>query len=147
MKRDIRIERVFHHPPAKVWRAIADREAIAAWLMKNDFEPRVGHRFQLRDRPRPGWDGVCNCEVLVCDPERKLSYSWVGGPLDTVVTWTLEPVPEGTRLVLEHTGFTGLFAVAISHMMGRGWKKMLDRRLDTIIAADGGWSAAIPARC
>lgn len=30
----------------------------------NDFEPRIGHRFQFRTEPAPGFDGVVNCEVL-----------------------------------------------------------------------------------
>jgi len=43
MKRDLRFEAVYDHPIERVWRAITDSQAIAQWLMKNDFEPRVGH--------------------------------------------------------------------------------------------------------
>jgi uncharacterized protein YndB with AHSA1/START domain len=38
----------YPHPPEKVWRALTDPQAIAQWLMKNNFEARVGHKFQFR---------------------------------------------------------------------------------------------------
>lgn len=100
MTRNLAFERIYPHPPERIWLAIADRRALAAWLMENDFEPRVGHRFQFRTRPRPGFDGVIDCEVIEVDEPRRLAYTWQGGWMrrPTTVTWTLEPVPEGTRL-------------------------------------------------
>jgi uncharacterized protein YndB with AHSA1/START domain len=80
MRRDLRIEKVYPHPPAKVWRAITTREALAEWLMENDFELKVGHRFQFRTEPAPGFDGIVNCEVLEIEEERRLRY--LGGWAD-----------------------------------------------------------------
>jgi uncharacterized protein YndB with AHSA1/START domain len=137
MKRDIVIEKLLAHPPERVWRALTDSRVIAEWLMENDFEPRVGHKFQFRDRPRPGWDGIAHCEVLTCEAPRKLSYSWRGGPIDTVLTLTLEPAAGGTRLLLEHRGFAGLPAVMVSFMMGAGWKKILRKRFPELVARLG----------
>ena len=54
-----------------MWRAITDPESIAAWLMRNDFAPVVGHRFRFHTEPRPGFDGVVHCEVLEVDEPRK----------------------------------------------------------------------------
>ena len=124
MKRDLRFEAVYPFPPEDVWQAIADPEAMAEWLMQNDFRPVVGHKFQFRAPPQPGWDGIVNCEVLEVDPPRLLSYKWVsaGGAVDTVLRWTLTAVPEGTNLVLEHTGFRGAKAIMISFILGSGWK-------------------------
>jgi uncharacterized protein YndB with AHSA1/START domain len=48
MNRDLRFEVTYPHPPEKVWRALTDPQAIAQWLMKNNFEARVGHKFQFR---------------------------------------------------------------------------------------------------
>jgi hypothetical protein len=40
------------------------------------------------------------------EQHKRLRYSWRGGPLDTVVTWTLEETPSGgTLLRLEQSGF------------------------------------------
>jgi len=37
---------------------------MADWLMPNDFQPRLGHKFQFRTKPAPGFDGIVNCEVV-----------------------------------------------------------------------------------
>ena len=39
------------------------------------------------------------------DEPNKLSYTWVGGPIDTIVTWTLKEEDGTTYLHLEQTGF------------------------------------------
>lgn len=106
---EIMVEAYYSHSPERVWRALTDPDELEAWLMENDFEPRVGHRFQFRDEPKPGWDGVVDCKVLKVEEPRRLSYSWRGDEErePTVVTFTLEPRDGGTRLQLEHTGFSG----------------------------------------
>jgi uncharacterized protein YndB with AHSA1/START domain len=123
------IEYEFPHPPGKVWRALTESGLIASWLMPNDFRPEVGHRFTFRTRPAPGFDGIVHCEVLIVEPNRRLSYSWRGGSperggygaeLDTVVTWTLEPILGGTRLRLDHDGFTP-DKEATFNILKQGW--------------------------
>jgi uncharacterized protein YndB with AHSA1/START domain len=52
MKRDIKLEAFYPYPPERVWRAVADGKAMAKWLMPNDFEPTIGHKFQFRTQPR-----------------------------------------------------------------------------------------------
>jgi uncharacterized protein YndB with AHSA1/START domain len=78
-------------------------------MMKNDFEPTVGRRFQFRADPMPNWDGVVDCEVLVVDPLKTLSYNWgTGGAesgLQWVVLWTLTPADGGTHVRMEQSGF------------------------------------------
>lgn len=39
------------------------------------------------------------------DEPYKLSYTWVGGPINTTVTWTLKQEDGITYLHLEQTGF------------------------------------------
>jgi uncharacterized protein YndB with AHSA1/START domain len=46
-----------------------------------------------------------SCRILEIDALRKLSYTWVVGDIDTVVTFTLTPTASGTRLSLEQSGF------------------------------------------
>jgi uncharacterized protein YndB with AHSA1/START domain len=141
MKRDLRLERVYPQAPDRVWRALTDRERLSRWLMETDFEPTLGHAFTFRSKPRPGWDGITYCHVTELDPPKTLAYTWRGGPgkdkpnsLDTIVRFTLVPEGTGTRLVLEHTGFTGFAAVAISVIMKSGWAKMMRRTLADEIA-------------
>ena len=103
--RTLVIERVFQHPPEKLWRALTENPLIAQWLMKSDFEPVVGRKFQFRSEPMPQWDGVIDCEVQIVDPIKQLSYTWNALGLESVVLWTLTPAESGTHLRMEHSGF------------------------------------------
>jgi uncharacterized protein YndB with AHSA1/START domain len=125
-------------PPEKVWRALTEPELLAAWLMPNDIRPTVGHRFTFRAQPIGGWDGVVQCEVLEAQPYERLVYSWRGGGdapamrLDTRVTWTLAPTASGTRLRLEHSGFTAANAFAFDSM-SKGWRGKLAERIRQVL--------------
>lgn len=136
MRRNLTYERVYPYTPEQVWAALTDPAALAEWLMENDFQPRVGHRFTFRTRTAPGFDGIVYCEVTAVDKPRRLAYTWQGGPMKqpTNVIWTLEPVAEGTRLRLEHSGFEGLAGIAISFLLGSGWGSMLRTTLPDYLA-------------
>ena len=130
-------ERMMPHPPEKVWRALTQPALIAQWLMQNDFEPKVGHRFSFRAQPQPGWSGVVNCEVKIVEPLRRLVYTWGDGTesdggLRTVVTWTLAPEAGGTRLRMEQSGFR-LDDEANYRGAGYGWRRFL-AGLERVIA-------------
>jgi uncharacterized protein YndB with AHSA1/START domain len=103
--RTLVIEREMPHPQEKVWRALTEGQLIGEWLMKNDFQPVVGHRFTFRATPVPNWNGVIDCEVLVVDPMTRLSYGWGSMGLESVVAWTLTPTTGGTHVRMEHSGF------------------------------------------
>lgn len=133
MKRDLKFEATYPHPPEKVWRALTDSKAIAQWLMPNDFEAKLGHKFMFTSKPQPGWDGKTYCEVIELDPPRCLAYTWRGGPIDTVVRWRLEPTAEGTRLFLEHAGFKGIKALMVSAIMGSGWKGIVSKHILAVL--------------
>ena len=94
------IEREIPHPPAKIWRALTQPHLLEEWLMKNDFEAVVGHRFNLR----ADW-GVVDCQVLAVEPNTALSYTWAAYGLKSIVTWTLTPTSTGTHLRMEQSGF------------------------------------------
>lgn len=139
MSRAIALEQDYPYPPARVWRALTDSKALAGWLMPNDFVPRVGHKFRFDVGPQRGWRGFVDCEVLEADEPRRLSYTWQGDAKQppTVVTWTLEPIPGGTRLRLRHSGFRGLSGLVDWFILGRGWKGMLRKRLAAVLAGLG----------
>ena len=95
------------HPPEKVWRALTDPRLLAEWLLPViDFELARGAAFTFRTQPVGGWDGIVNCRMLEIDAPRRLSYAWVVGNMDTVVTFTLTPTATGTHMLLVQSGFT-----------------------------------------
>jgi len=103
--RSVVIEREMAHPPEKIWRALTEGPLIEQWLMANDFEPVAGHRFTLRATPVPGWNGMIECEVLVVEPNARLTYSWVTLGMENTVTWMLTPTVGGTHVRMEQAGF------------------------------------------
>lgn len=107
MLRDLKLNVFYPYSPERVWQVITNRRALAAWLMDNDFEPRIGHKFRFQPQPQQGIEDTIYCEVIELDEPRSLSYTWRGGFIGkpTVVTWRLVPVDGGTQLQLEHTGF------------------------------------------
>lgn len=141
----IKREILLPQSPEQVWRAIADRAALAEWMFPNDFEPRVGHLFTFRvpGNPQANFDGLTvRCEVRECEPPRRLVFSWsAGGPVvETRVSFRLEPEGAGTRLFFEHSGFD------LSHPFGEqafrgaefGWAKMFGRLADVVAGQRGG---------
>jgi uncharacterized protein YndB with AHSA1/START domain len=94
------IERELPYPPEKIWRALSQPRLLEEWLMKNDFAPVVGHRFNLR----ADW-GAVDCQVLTVEPNRTLAYTWCAYGLESIVTWTLTPSSTGTHLRMEQSGF------------------------------------------
>jgi uncharacterized protein YndB with AHSA1/START domain len=99
------IEREVPHPQEKVWRALTEGQLIEQWLMKNEFKPVVGHQFQFRSTPVPGWNGVIESQVLAVEPTSRLSYSWGTMGMESVVSWTLTATEGGTHLRMEQSGF------------------------------------------
>jgi uncharacterized protein YndB with AHSA1/START domain len=96
-----------HHRPEKVWRALTEPALLSQWLLPvADLALEQGVAFTFTAPPQPGWDGIVNCRMREVDPLRKLSYSWAVGDMDTVVTFSLTPTPNGTRLSLVQSGFT-----------------------------------------
>src|SRR5665213_4422961 len=45
-------------------------------LIRNDFQPIIGHRRSFRATQLPYWNGATDCEVLVVAPNRRLAYGW-----------------------------------------------------------------------
>jgi uncharacterized protein YndB with AHSA1/START domain len=117
--RSVIIERELPHKPEKIWRALTQGHLIAEWLMQNDFQPAVGHRFKLR----ADW-GAVDCRVIEVEPHRALSYSWEAYGLETIITWTLTPTSTGTNLRMEQSGFRPDQAQAY-HGARAGWQKFL----------------------
>ncbi len=127
------IERVFAHPPEKLWRALTQPHLLEEGLMKNDFAPVVGHRFNRRGE----WGGVLDCEVLAIEPLETLSYTWNFASddpafnLTSVVTFTLTPTRIGTHLRVEHSGFRTDQRQAFGGA-GAGWREFFGKLEDLL---------------
>jgi uncharacterized protein YndB with AHSA1/START domain len=98
--RSVVIERELPHSVEKVWRALTQGPLLEEWLMKNNFEPVVGHRFEFR----ADW-GAVEGQVLSIEPHKALSYTWEAFGLKSVVNFTLTATHAGTHLRVEQAGF------------------------------------------
>ena len=134
--RSVVVEREMPHPPEKIWRALTQPHLIEEWLMKNDFKPAVGHRFNLRGE----WGGVLDCEVLVVEPNKTLSYTWnfahedAAFNLKSVVTFTLTPTKAGTLLRMEQVGLPAGSEAGL---------RRRQRRMAAVLREAGGGSGAV----
>jgi uncharacterized protein YndB with AHSA1/START domain len=122
--RSLVIEKEMPHPPEKVWHALTQGPLIKEWLMDNDFQPVVGHKFNFRSTPVPNWDGVIASQVLVVEPNKKLSYSWGTMGMESVVVWTLQATSGGTLLRMEQSGFASDQDAAYKGA-NYGWRKFM----------------------
>lgn len=106
MYQSIKLERLYPHSIDQVWFGLTNRSALKHWLMENNFEPMLGHRFQFFLKSEFELEATIYCEVLTLDFPTQLSYTWREQWMDqpSIVTWTLESVGNGTRLQLCHSG-------------------------------------------
>lgn len=118
------------HPPEKVWRALTSRDELRRWAPYG----------ASRDLAGPGavtlvmLDGDAETQelagtVLRHDPPRLLEHAFG----DDVLSWRLEPIGDGTRLVLRHT-----FADRDddwSSALAAGWHLCLDAA-DALLAGE-----------
>jgi uncharacterized protein YndB with AHSA1/START domain len=128
------IDMFYPQPVGQVWAALTSSQALEAWLMPNDFEPRLGHRFTFHTTPDQSWDGIVHCEIVALDRLRRIAYTWrsPSSHLDTLVTFTIEPAEGGTHLRLEHSGFAsgGKAGLTVRDLLASGWKsRVLPERL------------------
>ena len=145
------VEKVLPYTPERIWRTLTQSDRIAKWLMPNDFEAAVGHRFTFCTKPMGDWDGIVHCEVLQCASPRVLRYSWKGGSdsnpaygsrLNSEVTWTLTPVEGGTHVKMVHDGFVFPGNRFAYEAMSPGWGRVMDAIARVTSEADVGGTRA-----
>ena len=143
-RQDIVVDEVFPHAPEVVWKTLTTPELMGRWLsmQPTGFEPRKGNRFTYQTTPAGEWNGVIQCEVLEVIPNERLVYTWRGGHeanvgygsrLETVVTWTLSKVENGTRVHLVHSGFVRPRKDTAFKNMSVGWTKVVEK-IDAVAA-------------
>ena len=138
----LQIERsiVLRAPRSRVWRALTDKDQFASWFrmtVTGDFVP--GGRATLMTT-HPSFQGLAfPLYVQHKEPESFFSWRWLPGEAFkhsqdesqmTEVAFTLEDVPEGTRLTVKETGFDHI-ALAVRKKAhesnSEGWAIQLER--------------------
>ena len=112
----IRKEVRLHAPVGRVWRALTDAKEFGSWFgveMRDAFVPDATARGRIT---HPGYEHL-TMELVVdrMEPERVFSYRWHPYAIDpnvdysgepmTLVVFELEPVEDGTLLIVTETGF------------------------------------------
>jgi len=132
-----RIEKVIDlkAPVARVWRALTDHEEFGAWFRVRLDGPFMAGQVSRGNITYPGKEHL-RWEVVVqaMEPERRFSFTWHPYAVDpkvdysqepsTLVEFTLEPIPTGTRLRIVESGFDKLPAhrrAEAFRMNDRGW--------------------------
>lgn len=92
----VRFERHLPQPPAEVWRAITDHEALKSWfpcdMVSDEWKVGATLSFPFRENEGPTLTGT----VLECEEPRVLAYTWG----EETLRFELTPEPAGgTRLV------------------------------------------------
>src|SRR5262245_11273937 len=100
--------------PERVFQALASDEIIHWWVRPGVFnttewtgDVRVGGHWRTAGLFR-GEPYVLEGDYIKIDPPRELVHTYgVGTPWGpTTVTYILEPIASGTRIMLDHSGFT-----------------------------------------
>jgi hypothetical protein len=103
-----------------VWQVLTDRRALADWMMENDFEPKLGHKFRFYNPLLPGFTTTIQCEVVELEKPTRLVYTWQESSTaePSLVIWTLTTVAGGTQLRLRHHQYRCTTAVGSINRSG-----------------------------
>lgn len=132
----LRLERTYPAPIDKVRKALTDATLLARWFAPGDMtaevhacDATIGGQYEIsmHGKSPEGEDGTYTCTGTfqeLTDRRVAMTFNWTAEPLpnDTLLSFDLEEVPEGTKLVLNHTGFP-VKEAAIMHT--EGWEGCL----------------------
>jgi uncharacterized protein YndB with AHSA1/START domain len=106
---EVERETILEAEPDRVWEALTDDELLSDWFAERArIDPWEGGEveFDCDDGERRG-------TVQRVDEERELAFTWSRhGEGESLVTFSLEPVEIGTRLVVVERALDGPVAMA-----------------------------------
>ena len=124
------LDQFIRKSPTRVWAALTTPEQLGKWWAPGDIKPEVGYTFTM---DMFEW-GKVKCQVLEAVEPELLVYTFA----DWTLTWRLVPEGDGTRLVLEQSGFD--FSKPHHRQawegMGSGWKSTILPKLATVAEED-----------
>lgn len=129
----LQVERTFDAPPAAVWKALTDPEALREWYFEiPNFRAEPGCEFGFVVE-HEGNVFFHLCRVTKVVPEKELAYTWryEGQPGDSLVTFSLHPEGAKTRLRVTHRGIETFPPTAEYRRSNfhRGWTSLLGSSL------------------
>ena len=141
----VRIERVLHAPPDRVFHAFLDAKLLRQWIAPDDLDvdrvtvdARVGGRLEVWHSRDGVSTGRFEGRFVKIDPPRELVYRWAfvgtepekGEYYDTLVTVQLRAEGDGqTKVSVVHERLAELRRAAphIYHRLEAGWENCLDK--------------------
>lgn len=108
-------------PRETVWAFLTDKDKLATWFHPAEADLATGEDYGLVH------DGekVCWGKVVEMTPPTRLVTTFTVKPLDgvmTTVSWTLDEVPGGTLLTMEHAGLEAAGAnLGLMQALDAGW--------------------------
>ena len=132
---------VINAEQARVWQAITEAAQISQWFdgsMKWEFKPAAGEKMTFT------YDGkvIGYGKVVAAEPMTHFAFHWTsepGNPVESLVTFRLETVAEGTRLTITEAGFEALpenVRQKRYDMNSEGWGITLDHLTAYLQATD-----------
>lgn len=132
----LRLEKVLHAPPERVFGAFVDPEQLPSWFGPAGFTARglhdvavQGSDFRIAMQPPEGDAFHIRGTFGALEAPRRVEFTFVYEEPDpddqeTLVTATFEPVGQGTRVVLEQGPFKTAERLALHR---DGWTDSLER--------------------
>lgn len=112
-----------------VWAYLTEPEKLAIWFHKPKRVLKTGDAYEMFGTT--SGDKLMWGKVIRADPPEHLEYTFTITPMGEAVStvkWTLEEVPGGTRLSLEHSGLPqGAEAFALTLALDKGWDDHISR--------------------
>ena len=102
------VTRVVAAPLQDVWRCLTAPDCFKVWWQEHlTFEPRLGGRFSAPFVDPSGKGRSVTAEVTAYHPPKGFVMVWADAAwdFDTVVSVSLEPVGDETRVTVEHQGW------------------------------------------
>lgn len=121
-------------PRQMVWNYLTQPEHLAKWFHAPKTPLRQGEKLEMFGTT--SGDLLIWGDVIIADAPNMLEYTFTVGPMGDAVStvrWTLEDVPGGTRLSLEHTGLPQCAdAFGLTLALDEGWDKHLQQMRDDL---------------
>jgi uncharacterized protein YndB with AHSA1/START domain len=132
---DLKMARTLDAPVDRVWTALTDADQIARWYGPGEafrvevleWDCRIGGKYRVAMHQEDGPTHTCFGVFQALERNQRIAYTWAWEgqpPIDTVVTFTLTPDGEGTRLEFAHTGFP---AEDVREQHRMGWTGSMER--------------------
>jgi len=138
------IERIFHAPVEKVWKAITDIHQMKEWYFPQleQFKPESGFETQFNVH-HEGNNYLHIWKIKEVIPLKKISVEWKYGgyPGDSLVHFELLPDDNKTKMVLTHEKIDSFLPEKYPELarenFWQGWTEFMDKGLKEFLERKG----------